>query len=149
MLIAVGQKMLRDGDPGRAHVIDITSATAGRGIETEASDNVLVFEHQAVFALKIYPDVVDSAGRKAPFVGCLKRSQVGEDGWLERALQEIRWFAEETQRSLDEGRIEEVRAALELLQKKKRTQAQRGRQLGMLVVALLLVAAILAWQFGV
>ena len=127
MIVASGRILYSEGDPRRRAVLDETSAASGRGAETVVRDSVKVYEHNGVFALKVYPKMTDAAGRKAPILGSVRNDQVGGEGWPEAALEDVAWFAEAAGRPLDAELRNDVLAGLSAIKKKWNAIARPAR----------------------
>ena len=147
MIVASGRVLFPEGDQRRRRVLDETSATSGRGVETAVTTDVLIYEHQGVFALKAYPGTPDTEGRRAPILGSVRVEQVGGEGWPEVTLEDVAWFADAAGRPLDDDLRDAVLDGLQAI-KKKASSYRRSRSLLVgagVVLVLVVLAAALAW----
>lgn len=150
MIVASGRVLYDEGDPRRRAVLDETAAASGRGAETVVTDRVKLYEHNEVFAFKVYPKTTDAAGRKAPILASVRNDQVGGDGWPEVALEDLAWFAEAAGRPLDAELREDALAGFAAAKKKVERYRQTRSKLvvTVLVMVLVILAAVLGWWIG-
>ena len=146
MLLASGRQLLSEGDPRRQQVVDETSETAANGRRTPIADNVVIYERSGVFALKVYPQARDSAGRRAPILASVLSKDVTARDWPDRALKDITWFAHTTGRPLDESLRNATLAGLRAIQNQRASHTRKRFALALTTLTLLL--AILTWWMG-
>jgi len=143
MIVASGRTLFSEGDQRRSQVLDETSVTSGRGVKTFITEDVLVYEHKGVFALKLYPKTSDAEGRKAPILCSTRVEQVEGEYWPEVTLQDVAYFAEASGRPLDDDLCDAVLDGLREIKKKVASHHRtRAIIMGALTIIILVILAV-------
>jgi hypothetical protein len=145
-IVAINRELLNPiATSDRVAVVSHLSRGTSEGKAFKQQGSIVVWRNASYWVLKITPEVLDSAGRRAPFLCGIEDDEIlDSDEWPSRALEEIEWFCGEVGRELGESGWSDLKGALSYI-KKKPLLSEREKRILAFGAVIGLTLTVLIW----